>query len=505
MSKIINNLLALLLVLATFQGSVSAQHSNEKINQSVLIVGYDPEVAAPEYAGISGGGGMTEERFLEDSKTRFPAFKAFLELHFKTVKGIDARTYKPEDSKGFDVTIFDQSIAPYKEKVMEYGADGQVSKYEPAKYLTEDFDHATIFIGHTAPVMGNAIGLKLDWLCLCLDADAHHIKTNHPIFEGPLQVDLTFETKETPEGIFKYPSGKNVDAQIPMWRVQKEGYLEGKGYRVGMVSRGGGFIDSPDAEYIASGVNTKDVGAVAIGRHGNFLLWGFSASPDYMTEEAKKVFVNAVVYMKQFKGQKPIARKYNDRIAVRDPFIDMSIHSTSKKGFEDHVAFLEKMNKKTIERNKELKAKKEKGESLTKNEKMEINFQPSPIPTFENYLQRRMGAYFEEFGTNVNAYHQFLRDNREFFKPKEGAFSYGLDIDEDVKSLGISNRDRVLLTKCIKLLEDKSQKELAVRVLKRYTQQDFSTAKEWKNWFKKNKGNLFFTESGGYKWLVNTL
>ena len=36
-----------------------------------------------------------------------------------------------------------------------------------------------------------------------------------------------------------------------------------------------------------------------------------------MTDEARDVFANAVVYIAGFAGQTPVARKYNDRINTR--------------------------------------------------------------------------------------------------------------------------------------------------------------------------------------------
>src|SRR5690606_38166286 len=76
-----------------------------------------------------------------------------------------------------------------------------------------------------------------------------------------------------------------------------------------LVSRDAGFLDSPDTEWISSGVNSKNPEAVAIGRHGNFFLWGFAASPTFLTDEAKLVFVNAVHYIRRFDHAAPIARK----------------------------------------------------------------------------------------------------------------------------------------------------------------------------------------------------
>ena len=78
--------------------------------------------------------------------------------------------------------------------------------------------------------------------------------------------------------------------------AERRVYVEAE-LRVGMVSRPGGFEDSPEAEIISGGVSGKTWDAVAIGRHGNFLHWGFAASPDDMTGEARDVFANAVVYM----------------------------------------------------------------------------------------------------------------------------------------------------------------------------------------------------------------
>ena len=49
---------------------------------------------------------------------------------------------------------------------------------------------------------------------------------------------------------------------------------------------------------------------MAIGRHGNFFMWGFGVSPIHMTDEARTVFANSISYISHFKGQKPVVRKY---------------------------------------------------------------------------------------------------------------------------------------------------------------------------------------------------
>ncbi|MBD0833387.1 hypothetical protein [Aestuariibaculum sediminum] len=474
----------------------------KKQDVSVLYVGFDPKTPIPEeLLGGLGIASMTPERFKDDYKTRFPEFKSYLETYFRKVKTVDARVYKVEMSAHFDVTIFDQAIKPWKPQVREM-VDGKMN-FEPAKYLTEDFDHATIFIGHTAPLMGQSIGSKLDWLCLCLDADAHHIKTEHPIFKGPFPVELTLKKKATPEGIFLYPSGKDVPKEIPMWRVQKEGYLEGKGYRVGMVSRGDGFLDSPDAEYISSGVNTKDVGAVAIGRHGNFFMWGFSGSPDYMTDEAKQVFANAVVYMKQFKGKKPIARKYNDRISTKDR-IDLIVGSLTDDSYSNYKVYIEKNNEKSAKYFSDLKSKKQNGETLTDSEEQMLQVTPKPmgIPSKEEFFQQVSGSFFEpKYENNIQELIDYLEANRKYMYSDPDGF-HSLKIDEDLKKIGVGNDSLDFFEVIIPLLKDAEKMEIAKRVLLRYTGMEKSH-KEWRKWYKTNNDKLFFTESGGYKWMIN--
>ncbi|MCK0131243.1 hypothetical protein MWU59_06955 [Flavobacteriaceae bacterium F08102] len=492
-------------ILSLYLFSMAVFSQQTKQNISVLLVGYDPATQTDEIKGLpfKRGTSIADQRYNKEIRTRFDAWKTYLKKYFTKVGTADARLYKTEMSDAYDVTIFDQTIQPWKAAVRETKEDGSIH-YEAPKYLTEDFDHASIFIAETAPQMGQSIGTKLDWLCLCLDAEAHHIKTEHPIFKGPFKVNLTMVTKPTPEGIFHYPSGNNVPKEIPMWRVQKEGYLDGKGYRIGLVSRGDGFLDSPDVEYISSGVNSKDVGAVAIGRHANMFLWGFSGSPDYMTDEAKQVFANAVVYMKQFKGVKPIARKYNDRIATK-VYIDNMVGRLNKDFFNKSVAYYKDLNEKSAKRVAALKARKAKGEKLTKTEEMIMKAQSRPmeIPDWATYVKNTSGKFFNlEYVDNVDALKTYLLENRKYMYSEPDGF-WELKIDEDVKKLGIGNDDIRILDTCVSLLKKGNQKDLANRILKRYTGLEMSPS-AWEKWLNTNRNKLFFTESGQYKWLIDT-
>lgn len=349
----------------------------------------------------------------ESVTSRMKAFESFLNDYFTSVTVIHADDYVQSMSDDYDVTVMDGAPKP----IVPRFQDKEKDIFLEAGYLTEDFDRPMLTIAEASDRMGRRIGTKNDWFCLCLFSDALNWRAEHPIFHGPFDVKMTVVDKPTPEA-FRYPGNFKegvVPETMPMWRVQVEGYEEGEPMkRVGLVSRPDGYEDSPDAEYISSGVCSKSPDAVAIGRHGNFFHWGFAASPTYMTEEAKPVLANAIVYISKFVGQTPIARKYDDRIAIRWRGLD--------------------------------------GKS----------------PVKDPYSYRDEGT------------------------------------DEDVKSLGIPNDDKRLLDAAIRLLESGQDADRARRILTRYTLNDFATAEEWRAWYEKYKDKLFFTESGGWVFLVNS-
>jgi len=499
MKRILNLMVLALLVCAA--PLFAQQRSLSPVK--VLFVGYDPAKPMPE-AKRSYPGMMAEKEFKAEYPLRMPAFKALLGQYFAEVKTVDCRDWKPADSEPYDVTIFDFATKPLEPAKQEKDKKGNM-KYISARYLPDNFSKPVIFMASTADEMGRRIGLKLDWLCLCLDADAHHLNANHAIFKGPLEkVVPTMQNKKTPDGVFHYTTGAGIPKEIPMWRVQKEGYLDGTGARIGLVSRGNRFTESPDAEMISSGVCQKDVGAVALGRHGNFFLWGFGASPADMTEEAKKVFVNAVAYMKQFNGRTPIARKYNDRMATTNDVKEI-IDNASKESYDDYVTQIKSFNEANAKQNKKLNDKKAAGEKLTREEEESLEYigRQQEIDSWDVFLKRAMGKYAAKFGTDAAAFQKYMTANLPYiYCNPDGFFDY--TIDEDVQQIGISNHSIKLLDACVAMLKKGEKSELALKVLKKYTGENFTTAKEWESWLSKNRSKLFFSETNGYRFMINT-
>lgn len=492
-------LCVLALIGSLFASTAVGQSKPAKKQLKVLFVGYDPSKPMPEI-GRSAPGNMTKEGFTAEYPVRMPAFKALLEENFTEVATIDCRDWKPESSNAFDVTIFD-----FRPNPLAVQDSARLKKHKRPAYLPDDFSKPVVYIASTAPEMGEAIGLKLDWLCLCLDADAHHVNTKHAIFKGPInKVTPTMETKDAPEGLFHYSTGEGIAKQIPMWKVQNEGYLTSRDSRVGMVSRGDRFTEGPDAEVISSGVCTKDVGAVALGRHGNYFLWGFAASPAKMTEEGKQVFVNAVAYMQQFDGKTPIARKYNDRMATTKNVREI-IHFANRASFEQSVEETRKFNEQNKKEKARIDAKKAAGEALTSNETEMYPYleREQPLPTWEGYLKNMMGKYADKFGTDADAFQAYMNANFGYLYCDPNAF-FSYTIDEDAAQIGIPNQSLKLLDACINMLKKKEKEDLALRVLRRYTGEQFTTAADWSNWLGKHRKKLFFSETNGFRWVINT-
>ncbi len=298
---------------------------------------------------------------------------------------------------------------------------------------------------------------------------------SHEIFNKPLKVNLTFEDIPTPENYFELAGPMKVEKTTKVWRVQTKKYPE---IDPGLVSTHYGFGDSPDAEVISSGLNSKEPESVALARHGNFFLWGFSASPTDMTPEARKCFVNAVCYIKKFDGQKPIVRKarwgYTRDVALSYAYrlrIDLD-----ESLWRSHLP-----------------------DSFRNDPQRYARYRQSVLENFTRWFPEEVRR---RFGNDWERYVRWVEDNLAYLRFEGESYNAVPVVDEDVKSLGLSNRKVKLLDKCVAMLEQGDRPELARRILKRYTSLDFPDAKGWRSWLEKNRDCLFFTDAGGFKFMV---
>jgi hypothetical protein len=272
---------------------------------------------------------------------------------------------------------------------------------------------------------------------------AHGVVPTHAIFHKPYPVEIKYEEMPTPANYRHWPGGETLGKTMKVWKVQSKKFPD---IDPGLVSDPYGFSDSPDAEVISSGENSKGPDAVALGRHGNFFLWGFAAQPSDMTPEARKCFVNVVHYIRQFDGRKPLVRKT----------------SSGREWALVYAGYLKQIS----------------DEQFLKQ-------------LFPEDLRKR-------FGKDPEKYVAYYKENLEYLHRAGNHFV----VDEDVKHLGLSNRKVELLERCVALLEAGKEAALAQRILERYTSEKFAEAGQWRTWLDKNRSRLFFTDVGGYRFVV---
>jgi hypothetical protein len=275
-------------------------------------------------------------------------------------------------------------------------------------------------------------------------ADAAHAGSfEHEIFSKPFRVEPQFEYYKTPPNYYDRHLGDDkLPDQMKVWLVQKTGKRYGS-----VVARSYGFTDSPDAEALVLGFNTgKEYGAVGIGRHGNFLQWGYWAPPSQMTEAGRKLFLNCLCYIFKFDGKAPLIQRASSHRwnAIR---LAVLINRITDKTF------------------------------------FSSTFSPELM---------------EKYKGDPNGLAQYYKNDFELIY-RDRVFL----IDNELKSLGIkSNRQIGTLEKLISLLEDEKKADTARLLLARYTTESFQKAEQWRSWFESNKDRIFFSDVGGYKFFI---
>ena len=127
------------------------------------------------------------------------SFEKMLKQYFKQVMVIRAEDYRASLSDDYDVTIMDGRPREIEPEVRKTDAAGRIVEYKRPGYLPYEFDRPMLMIAEMSSLLGSRIGLKTDWYCLCLDADAHHIRMDPPVFNGPFPMKMPIKMKPNPE------------------------------------------------------------------------------------------------------------------------------------------------------------------------------------------------------------------------------------------------------------------------------------------------------------------
>jgi hypothetical protein len=271
---------------------------------------------------------------------------------------------------------------------------------------------------------------------------AHGGSLQHEVFSKPFKVQPAYELWDTPNSYRRYPGGKSLPAKMKVWRIQNTGKSYGS-----VVARSYGFNDSPDAEAIVPGYNNgKEYGAVGIGRHGNFLQWGFSGAPSQMTQAGKCLFLNCICYISRFDGKGPLihceqpARANAVRLALL-------INKIKDKRF------------------------------------FSSSFSDQLLDECRHDPMRLAGYYLDNY--------EFIYRDKTYC------------VDQELKDLGVeSNRSIHTLERLISLLEDSKRADAAKRLLTRYTGRSSGTPEQWRKWLEQRRDRIYFSDVGGYRFYV---
>ena len=338
---------------------------------------------------------------------------------------------------------------------------------------------------------------------MCLAHAAHGVDGDHEIFQGPFPVELQWEEEQTPSNYRKYYSGKDLGPTMKTWRVQKTGYTTDDSASPGVVAGGWGFEDSPDAEVIAGGLNTKGPNAVALGRHGPLFHWGFYAEPRDMTPSGNAAFLNAVVYTAKFdRAPLLVRKKARHRGYLRDSAIRLA-------SLEESHADLVRFYTEQAEKIRAAQKVRDSGErELTAEEEMVVDWPIREAESFEEYRDKAFSRAFPaaliaELGKDdPAAYIDYVEANIGYAIPAGGMYD-GYAFDEDAKAFGFANDNLNLLRAAVNAIGVGGDlAEPGARILERYTDQSFETAAEWQAWYLEHRDRLFFSDVGGYRWYV---
>ena len=277
------------------------------------------------------------------------------------------------------------------------------------------------------------------------------MRLDHRIFQGPLSPELDETQLQTPKHYSNYPAGKNLPDHLPAWLVQDMAFPD---MQPGLVADSFGFEDSPDAEWISGGTNSKGPTSLALGRQGNLFMWGFYAPPGNMTESGRRVFLNSVAYISKFKDARPLVAR---RAPARER-VFLYMHYVAKR--------------------------------------------KSSPRTQEIVEQLFPAELLERTQYDVDAIVAYYRSNLEYLHREDGRFL----VDEQVKALGLSNRKLEFLDNLAARLAKKGSDPIAFDLLKRYLDPAIApTPEAFPDWLKGNRDQVFFSDVAGFRWFLPTV
>lgn len=319
----------------------------------------------------------------------------------------------------------------------------------------ETFTVPTVLVGTAGGQIGDRLRLKLTKSagCACLGEHVHVPSPVHPVFQGPFAVDLNRSQYARPsEQFLRYAPFTPVPAGISALRV-----IRTPQQHPGLASSGHSFLEGPDTEFIAGGDNRRSHTYPAIGRHGKFVLWGFTAPAKDLTPEGEALLRNVIVHTAGLAGEQVNVLRYAKPRTVL---------------ISDGLGLLKDLHE-------------EPADDRLGPESLRDAWGPTPPAGSDGDLEQRRA---------------FWRQNRGYLA-YSGDFSKGhFFVDEDARAWGVANDDISMLHRCLDALTTGEDSERATRLWTRYTGRPVEDPAVERRWLADNEEALYFSDWAGYQW-----
>jgi len=217
-------------------------------------------------------------------------------------------------------------------------------------------------------------------------------------------------------------------------------------------------FDAPDVEVFCGGQNHKTVTAAAFWRQGFLVHFGFEESPAQLNDAGDAMLLAAIAYAARCKEDRPVTR-------VVSPF---------------------KTRKRALLPREKAKA------GLAGEEALQTWFDGPVVVELADLAEEARCKRYDEVLP-------FLVANG----------SSRLEVDAVLRAWGVGNRDPAFFARCERALGAGGDEAAKARaLLERYVPAGPSaaaTAEAWSKWIAEHRDFVFFSDVGGYRWIVDPL
>lgn len=277
----------------------------------------------------------------------------------------------------------------------------------------------------------------------------------HELFQQPIPIDMNKLVEIEVPDAWKHEIKSGPINVLPLVSGSKQQYPDG------WCTYTYEHIQAPELEIICGGINAKTPRASGIWRQGHLMHFGFEQDPNELNENGRALLANSICYISRFTEDRPI---------VRTPSV-----------FYSNVRLLDRA---VIDR-------------LVENEARDLDlYLNAYLSEEERELVR--GKNRQELKVWYEATRGFLRaDERGKFK-----------IDKEAQRFGIANNDAAFIPSIVDVaMDDTNRVDIAQTLRKRYVAigPETDSRQAWHEWWEANRDYLFFTDTGGFRWLVDPL